>query len=369
MNDCFSTYERKEVPYGRLRALVRPKELYSYSDNLVGETYVYAHCYTGNPEDPDYNPNAKDWIEVRLNCPALNRQYPSWEIAEIEKTHRCRIFCIGYIKLAAIGRLIREYKLDVMHENRYFSPAEEALLFSESRERNMALEEEFLRFLMEEYIWPGLYGSYRMARAIMNREGDLSFSAYVFDDNAPFMKIRKEWAFDVFRRRFKPSHGEFIRISERVFPLEPPANSKDDPYSRANINAVYASFNEEDDGNRLFIAEHGIDFPIPGDVEELLPARAQMIFERHVYDMRGLDEKLLSPLECWAKKAMNDGKINASVVAGHLWNAKRDTFVRRYANALSSAWDKKARRRLEPGRRAVMIDVWAWFGKESNQNE
>ena len=214
MNDCFSTYEKKEVPYERFRALVRPKELYSYGDNLVGETYVYAHCYTGNPEDPDYNPNAKDWIEVRLNCPALNRQYPSWEIAEVEERHKCRIFCIGFIKPAAIGRLMREYKLDVMHENRFFSPAEEALLFSESRERSMALEEEFLRFLMEGYIWPGLYGSYRMARAIMNHEGDLSFSAYVFDDNASFMKIRKEWTFDVFRRRFKPSHGEFIRISD-----------------------------------------------------------------------------------------------------------------------------------------------------------
>lgn len=368
MNDCFSTYERKEIPYERFRALIRPKELYAYDDNLVGDVYVYAHCYTGNPEESDYNPNAKDWIEVRLNCPALNRQYPSWEIAEIEKTYRCRIFCIGYIKPAAIGRLMREYKLDVMHENKFFTPAEEALLFLGNRERRMVFEEEFLRFLMEGYIWPGLYESYRMARAIMNHEGDLSFSAYIFDDNAPFMKIRKEWTSDVFRRRFKPSHREFIRISERVFPMEPPINSKDDPYSKAIVNGVYASFNEEDDGNRLFIAEQGIDLPIPGDVEELLPARAQMIFERYIYDMQSLDERLLSPLECWAKKAMNDGKINASVIARHLWNAKRDIFIRRYAEALSAAWDEKAKRRLDPEYRVTTIDVWAWFGKE-DRNE
>ena len=216
MNDCFSTYERKEIPYERFRALIRPKELYAYDDNLVGDVYVYAHCYTGNPEESDYNPNAKDWIEVRLNCPALNRQYPSWEIAEIEKTYRCRIFCIGYIKPAAIGRLMREYKLDVMHENKFFTPAEEALLFLGNRERRMVFEEEFLRFLMEGYIWPGLYGSYRMARAIMNHEGDLSFSAYIFDDNAPFMKIRKESSHTTEKQMSRISWWRRTMVQDRV---------------------------------------------------------------------------------------------------------------------------------------------------------
>ena len=70
----------------------------------------------------------------------------------------------------------------------------------------------------------------------------------------------------------------------------------------------------------------------------------------------------------WAKKAMNDKEVNASVVTKRLWDAKRDIFIRRYAEALSAAWDEKAKWRLDPEYRVTTIDVWAWFGKE-DRNE
>ena len=68
----------------------------------------------------------------------------------------------------------------------------------------------------------------------------------------------------------------------------------------------------------------------------------------------------------WAKKAMNDRKVNASVVTKRLWDAKRDIFVRRYAEALSAAWDEKAKRRLDPEYRVTTIVIhlgMVWKGR------
>lgn len=363
MRDCFTCHEINEIPYERFRAQIKPRNLYNPAGPVIAcNVHAYAHCY---PVDPNSGSNTKDWIEIRSEGPAID-QIPSqaW-IRKTEKKQDCRIFRLGSVMPRALDRLMGEYRMGLLDKRSFYTPLEKSYLFMENKERLIRLEEDFLRFVMESCIWPGFYQAYRLARAIVNGETDIGFSPYSFDMGAPFAEICKSWEFKAFSDRFRPERKEFLEISGRIFPHNPPQD--DSGYAGCKSCSVYASF-EEAEPSRLFIAESGTKDRMLIDAEELLPDSAHEIFSCYMTDVRELDKTLLSPLEAWGQDRLRSQPHMVYEIRQRLWEARRDTFIRKYADVLSAAWDEKAKARLDPEYEPIRISIWDWFGMEDGDN-
>ena len=363
MRDCFTRYEINEIPYKRFQVQIKPGSLYNPAGLIIARNiHAYAHCY---PVGPSSDSNAKDWIEIRSEGPAIDQMPSQTWIRKTEKKQGCRIFRLGSVMPRALDRLMGEYRMGLLDKRSFYTPLEESYLFMESRERLIKLEEDFLRFVMESCIWPGFYQAYRLARAIVNGETDISFSPYSFDMSASFAEICKSWEFKAFSDRFRPEKKEFLEISGRIFPTNPPL---DDAGSAVRDScSVYASF-EEAEPSRLFIAESGTKDRMLIDAEELLPDSANEIFSCYMTDVRELDKALLSPLEARVQDRLRFQPHMIREIEQQLWDARRDTFMRKYADVLSAAWDEKAKARLDPGYEPTRISIWDWFGMEDGDN-
>lgn len=349
--DCFNTYEKKEIPYERFRVSIRPEHIYGFEDPVIADkVFAYVHCYTGDSNNPDYNPDAKDWIEIRTVGPVADERPSSKWIQETEEHQKCRVFCLGYVKPHVLKRLMMEYKMDVKNSKSFFTAEEDVFLFHGTPERLKKIEEEFLRFVMNNHILPGFHASYRMARAIMNGETDEPFKPYVFNDNTSLISIRNDWEFETFKKLYKPSIKEFVEILDKTVPIKAPEEDSMETYS--DVNSIYASLQEGWNGCRLFIAESvESSQSLSEDIVELGSNDVQEYFVDCLENLSCNPQSADTPLKKWfIHQLSSESTIPISKACDLLWSSLRDKYIRIKAEELSRSWDEIMYSRIFPRR-------------------